>query len=467
MRQSKLLELLRHLPAVRWRRFGEFVQSPYWNKNKDIRAFYQFLSAYHPKFDHPDLDKKNVVARLAPIGAFTEKNLAHLMSRLTELAETFISMETLRETPALQEWLHLNALQQSKLPRLFAAGYEKWRKNLPDETVDHLRQFEIDLWAFKTLTDPRRLGFNPYLQKANDRLDELYLLHKLRLLAAIHNVQRLIDVQYNTLLDDELETLLLQNPQLLVKRPIPAIWFFAWQLNRGDDPAWLEQLLPALDRHADKLEPSEQKELYIYTLNFCTRRINLYNEQHYYARYLELHETLLEKGLLLEQDRLQPHIYLNLVYAGLRSGRSDWTWHFLHHWRSKLPPESQENLFAYGLSQFHYFHKNYDQAQKTLACVEFEDVLLAVSARSLMVKILWETRQTELLFAQLEANRLFLHRNKQLGPRLRRQMQQFVDFTRRLAKIDPPDPAKRKALAERLPPATEIMHRDWLAEMIG
>ena len=125
MRQSKLLELLRLLPAVRWRRFGEFVQSPYWNKNKDIRAFYQFLSAYHPKFDHPDLDKKNVVARLAPIGALTEKNLAHFMSRLTELAETFISIETLRETPALQEWLHLNALQQSKLPRLFAAGYEK------------------------------------------------------------------------------------------------------------------------------------------------------------------------------------------------------------------------------------------------------------------------------------------------------------------------------------------------------
>lgn len=467
MRQSKLLVLLRSFPAVRWRRFGEFVQSPYWNKNKDIRAFYQFLSDYHPKFDHPDLDKKNVVSRLALTGSFTEKKLAYLMSQTTGLAETFIAIETLRDSPSLPEWLHLKALRDAGLTRQFAAGYEQWQKKLPTDPADGFHLFEVELLAFQTLTKPGHLEFNPLLQKANNQLDESYLLHKLRLLAAIHNVQRLIDVRYNMLIGSELEALLLQNPQLLDSRPIPATWFFAWQLNRGDEPEWFEKLLWALDRHAGILGLQEQKELYIYALNFCTRRINLYNEQHYYTRYLDLHEIMLKKGLLLENNRLQPHIYLNLVYAGLRSGRSVWTHHFFHQWRAHLPPESRENLFAYALSLYHYFHKEYDQAQKTLARVEFEDVLLAVSARSLMVKILWETRQTELLFACLEANRLFLHRNKQLDPRLRRQMQQFVDFTRRLARIDPPDPAKLKALAQRLPPATEIMHRDWLAKMIG
>ncbi len=468
MRQSKLFELLRTFSTARWRRFGAFLQSPYFNTSKEVQAFYQYLDKYHPAFEHRFLEKKEALARLP---ADSEKSLAYLMSQTLALAETFLISEALQDDPALADVLLLKSLHAAGLTRQFASVLEHGEKKHDSTAVRDgaffQRQFEMAWLAYETLTDPKQLQFNELLQSAHDRLDEAYLAWKLRLLAATSNIERLLAVEYHSLLGPELESALAGDPTRLGTDPALSAWFFAWQLNRHDHPQHFEQLLALLREHAGSFAPADQKLLYIYALNFCTRRINRHNEHHFYGKYLEIHDILLEKGLLLENNTLLPRNYLNLVYAGLRSGRPDWTWKFLHQWRDYLPAEVADNLHGYCLALWHYFQKNYDTAQKALARVEFQDFLLAIGARSLLVKILFETDQTELLFAALEANRLFLLRGERIEPQLRGQMQQFIDFTRRLAKIDPPDPAKLKALAERLPPATEIMHRDWLAEMVA
>lgn len=467
MRQSKLLELLRTFSTPRWRRFGAFLQSPYFNKSTDVQAFYQYLDKYHPAFEHRFLEKKEALARLP---AASEKSLAYLMSQTLALAETFLSTEALQDDPALANVLLLKSLHDAGLTRQFASVLEHVEKKqdrpaLHDGTFFQ-RQFEMAWLAYETLTDHKQLQFNELLQSAHDRLDDAHLAWKLRLLAATTNIERLLAVEYHTFLGPELESALAGDPARLEADPALAAWFFAWQLNRHDNPQHFEKLLELLREQAAIFTTADQKLLYIYALNFCTRRINRHNEHHFYGKYLDIHDILLEKGLLLENGTLLPRNYLNLVYAGLRSGRPEWTWNFLHQWRDQLPAEVAGNLHGYCLALWHYFQKDYDKAQQALARVEFQDFLLAIGARSLLVKILFETDQTELLFSALEANRLFLLRGERIEPQLRRQMQQFIDFTRRLAKIDPPDPAKLKALAERLPPATEIMHRDWLVEMM-
>lgn len=468
MHHSKLLELLRTFSAARWRRFGEFLQSPYWNKNTEVVAFFQLLAPFHPAFSQPQLEKPAVLHALSADKPADEKTLAYLMSQLLALAESFLATEALRDDATLADVLLLNQLRASGLTRHFASSLEKARKKRTAASgadVTFLqREFELAQLEYETLTDSKQLQFNPLLQNAAERLDTFYLACKLRLLCAMSNMERLLAVEYGTFLAAELEEKLADPARLT--DPAAAAWWNAWQLTRYDKVDHFNRLLELLREHGDAWPPPEQKQLYFYALNFCTRRINHYNDHGFYEKYLEINDLLLQKGLLLDNGELLPRNFLNLLYAGLRSNKLDWTWEFLHQWRRCLPRASAENLFAYGLAQWHYFQRDYNRAQTTLARVEFEDFLIALGARSLQVKIYYETDQTELLFSALEANRLFLLRAKQIEPRLRRQMQQFMDFTRRLAKIYPPDPAKLRALAERLPPAAEVMHRDWLAGMI-
>jgi hypothetical protein len=99
--------------------------------------------------------------------------------------------------------------------------------------------------------------------------------------------------------------------------------------------------------------------------------------------------------------------------------------------------------------------------------VEFNDVLLNITARSLLIKIYCETDQTELLLSYLEATRIFLLRNQLLEAHFKRQLQKFVEFTAKFAKIPPHDRERFQNLHEQLPPAQEMMHREWLAGQLA
>ena len=45
-------------------------------------------------------------------------------------------------------------------------------------------------------------------------------------------------------------------------------------------------------------------------------------------------------------------------------------------------------------------------------------------------------------------------------------MQRFIDFTKKIAKIESHEEEKLTPLKDKLPNASEVMHRDWLLEQI-
>ena len=115
---------------------------------------------------------------------------------------------------------------------------------------------------------------------------------------------------------------------------------------------------------------------------------------------------------------------------------------------------------------FYYYQKNYSEAQSLAFQTDSKDILLNILNRSLLIKIYYETDQIELLLFYLEANRVFLLRNKLIDSKLKKQMQRFVDFTKKLAKIESHESDKLELLKASLPLASGIMHRDWVIEQI-
>ncbi|MBK9013209.1 MAG: hypothetical protein IPM82_03485 [Saprospiraceae bacterium] len=97
MHQSKLLDLLRKLSPKQLSRAGDFVASPYFNKNRDNILFFNYLQKHAPDFDHKNLAKETAIQKIATEKPLDEKSLTYLMSQLTKLLETFLAVETLLE----------------------------------------------------------------------------------------------------------------------------------------------------------------------------------------------------------------------------------------------------------------------------------------------------------------------------------------------------------------------------------
>ncbi|MDO8365149.1 MAG: hypothetical protein Q7T20_00025 [Saprospiraceae bacterium] len=465
MQQSKLLELLRRLDRRQLARVGEAVLSPFFNKNEDIARFYQHLLRFAPTFNQPELAKVIVLNNLKLAKPLDERRLQYLMSDLVALVENVLAIDRLECDEPARLILLAQTLAEVDLPdrarQTLGRIADFFGKN-QSWSADRLEQsFAVAKLEF-FLSDATRRAFEPTLQTANDQLTEFFLSEKLRLLTAIANHEQMFIVQYRHGWEDAL----LDHIGDEYKHPLLRLWLFAYRLTCHDLVDDFQALKDLLMTEASLLVKTDVIALTTIALNFCTRRINRDADERFYGEYLDLYKLLIDHNFILKNEQISPSLYQNLVTVGLKTEDLPWTRQFIEKFHSHLPEESAESMYAYNLGHLFYHEKKYKDAQQALARVEFRDPLLSISARSLLIKIYVETDQDDLLFAALEAARVWLLRNQAVTAGLRRQFQKFVEMTGKMARLLPKDHAGATLLLEKLPPPTEVLHRDWLAAQL-
>ena len=79
MQHSKLIALLKTCNRKELRKLDKFVDSPYFNTNRNVVAFYRYVQQFAPKFESKQLERKAVFSALFPNEAYKEKRLHKLM----------------------------------------------------------------------------------------------------------------------------------------------------------------------------------------------------------------------------------------------------------------------------------------------------------------------------------------------------------------------------------------------------
>jgi hypothetical protein len=469
MLQSKLIELLRRIPPGQLSRYGEFLRSPYFNKNEDNVLFFSYLENALRTGDDSCLMKKQVLETLKTTRLPDEKTLAYLMSQQLGLLEKFLSVERFLSDGFAQQLTLMQAFHELQLPKHYKPAAAHAEKAVAKSPLRNARFFQKDL-IFKSLlyehSDPSLRAYDENLQATADALDAYFLVEKLRYACKMTNLENILNLRYRMPFVEQAlawsaSEEFRQAPAVQVYRGLLLL------LRNPQDTAGFAPLKNLLVENEGLFDEEERKQLYTLLLNHCTRRINRFNDKAALSEYLEINELLLENGLIFERGKLPPWRYTNIVHIALRLGYTDWTRRFIHRYKGSLPEAYAENALCYNLALYHYHLKAYDEAQRELLRLDFaEDVLLNTGARSLLIKLYYETGQNELLLSCLEATRLFLHRNQLLDSRMKSQMQKFIHYTTKLARLAPFEKDKLEKLAAALPPASEVMHRDWVAERI-
>jgi hypothetical protein len=470
MQQSKLIELLRKIPQSRLNRFREFLCSPYFNKNDDNILLFNYLEKYLGDLDEKKLDKKTVIEKLVVSRPLDDKLLAHLMNQQLGLLEKFLAVEQFLNDDFGQQQILMQQFSDLQLPKHYRAASGHAEKTIAKSPLRNTAFFQKTL-ILKSLqyehADPTLRNYDESLQAAADALDTYFVVEKLRLACKMTNLQNILNIGYRMpFIEHVLEWSATEGFSQITTIQIYRRLLLL--LHHPEDTAGFAPLKIMLAQNEELFEAQERKEIYTLLLNHCTRRINRYNDQVYLSEYLEINKSLLENGLIFERGNLQPWRFTNLVHIALKLGQTDWVHNFIHQFKGKLPAPHADNVFTYNLAQYHFHLGDLDKAQKELHRVDFsEDVLLNIGSRSLLIKIYYESGQLELLHSFLEATRLFLHRNNLLSSQMKQQMQKFVEYTAKLARLEPFEKEKLDKLLQGLPPSADIMHRDWIADRIA
>ena len=465
MTESKLIQLLQTFSTEEWRRFNEFVASPYFNKKEELIIFSQHLRSLAPSFSPKKLSKQKIFNVIFPKKEYDEKRLSYLMNYLLELAEKFIGWKLIEDQSTLLELNTLSAFADRKLHKHYQQKFRKTTLKLSDDKSPHqdfyLNQFLLADIASKEFDRRMVRTFNSHLQNVTNHLDHFYFLNKLKYCCGIIDRQQVLADNYELNFVEELKNYLLQqndNPP-----EIDIYLHVLLMLTEENSDLYFDELKVLLKTHFSSLDKPVKKEINFALINFCLRKIRK-GKKNYVSEALDIYQDGIQSEVIFENGFLSPWTFTNVVKLALRLKRYDWIKTFIWENESKISEDFRENALYYNLSELYYYTKDYDQALEHLNRVKFSDLNYHLGSRVILIKIYYETNEQYALTSLIASFMIFLKRNKNISSNLQKT---YLNFCEILNLILRKKEGKKESIKTRIEETTLLTDRQWLLDILG
>lgn len=465
MKTSRLYALLTALPPSRWSALRAFLASPYCNRRPELGPFLDFLEE---QLLHLRIvpGKKDIARRFFSDEPFDAQRVRQLMSYLLQAAESFLAMERWRGAETGRFIQLAAAYRELGLGKHFRQTLRRAESRLggqPYRQGDFFEQhYRLQWEAYQFSSQEKRTG-EQNLQMVTDHLDLAFTVRKLRQGCLLMSHRAVVPTDYDFgLLPAVLEQVVKKE---LHRHPAVAVYYHAYRaLAHPDRDDYFRHFKEDLLRHSAIFPPEERRDLFLLAVNYCIRRLNSGHEA-YAAAGLELYRAALRQGDLLTRGVISRFAYRNIVAMGLKVGDLAGTERFIHDYRSHLEPPHQESMYSFSLARLAYRRKQYSEAIGLLQKADYDDLLLNLAAKTLLMKIYYECGEHELLASHLEAMRNFLRRRQVIGYH-RTNYQHVTYLARKLLRINPFVAQEIEMLREEIKGTAVLTEREWLLEQL-
>ncbi len=468
MFKSKMIDMLRNLSNKDLNKFSEYLDSTFFNKDKDLHTFFNYLKKYAPEFDLKKVDKERLLKKGIPGLELTEKKLGYMMSDVVEHIEGFIKYNTYFDNALVGYCNLLGVYNKWENDKLFDQTLRSAKnylekdpfRNAPYFYKEYLLQSELNLYFDRQ----KKRAYDVSLETATDYLDLFYIATKLKYSCELINRQKLVATDYQLRLLKEISDHLKEHsyedyPSITIYYQI----FMTFVENDSDEH--FEKLKKLLEEHADKFPLDEAKDMYAYAQNYAIRKINAGN-RFFLIEYFNLSKQALEKNLLMVDGYLSPWTYKNIVIAALRAGEFIWTEQFIKSYKNKVNEKFRINAYNYNLGYLLFYKGQYGDALRLINQVEFTDIFYALDSRTLLIKIYYQLDEWDPMQSAIEAFKVYLRRNKTLSENVKILYSNFLKYIDKLSRLTKRDNQKLKELRDKIEEIKQIADLGWLQQKV-
>lgn len=478
MHGSKLIKLIKTFTKNELKALGDFLQSPYFHTNKQLKEYYTLFSIilkHQYKSNPVQLNKDSVYSVLFPNETFVKGKLEKRMTALLHQIHRFIGLH-------FSDWYDdstfelLNVAHFYRQRKQFGA-YERLikkgkiqLKSLHQSAPSELyKQFLLDKETYQNQALWHKSDNKFQLFDQLQALDAFYLLHKLEY-ACFY-----LSLQFRRPLETEemvafLETIRpLYQKKGLLEIPLINIYYCAFDLLKKSQPG-LEAYyrFKALFVEYETVIPDDYlKSLANFLRGFIIMRCNA-GEKQLWEELFDLYKKHLPKGYLSEETGILPSTFKNAVTIALRSKAYDWVWEFLHAYKNQIIGTSNpEQIFNFNLALY-YFHQNAFDEALTLLDDQYEDLYYKMAAKRMELKIYFET-DSELLDSKMDAFKIFIFRLPKNNIQSNKQESDnnFINFLRQLRNPKTKfDRQRIEKLKSSITSCLYLSEREWLLKKL-
>jgi hypothetical protein len=305
----------------------------------------------------------------------------------------------------------------------------------------------------------------PNLQETSDALEKFFLAEKLYIgyaMLAHRSVYHNVTYEQGTL---QLALEYTKNRGFLDEAAI-AIYYFAYlAVTNPSDVTYFDQLERLIHNEMPHFEQSEIRTLYIAALNYCVAKINE-GQLDFARRAFELYRTGLTTGILLENNIVSRYTFGNAVGAALRIREYEWAEQFVKDFQHHLDIKERNSIVNFNQARIYFEKGDYDKAQRLLTQFEYDDLLLNIIAKPMLLKIYYEQGEFDAFESLLDSMRTYLHRKEALGPARKEAYKNMISLMKKLLNLNPYSKAQKTKLKEQVVATNPLMEREWLLKQL-
>lgn len=466
MIKSKLIQLYTCLNRVELEAFHKWLKSPLHNNDPILNKLFIYIGSRRI-LSKTSLNKKRVFKHLFPKESYQDVKLRRLMSKGVKNLENFVQFwMSKKDTTNQHKYLSqfLNSHNQSKLAQKQLIKEKKSFSKLTDRTHQYYYQrYLLEQEQFEQAAAQNRMTATN-LQVILDSFSMAFIIENLRYACIAFSHQNLYKTNYNIpfleMILDEIEQGAYQN------EPAIQLYYQAYRaLTLQKNSLHFELLKQNLLKHERLLPIKEKRNLYTLAINYCIKHINSNESQKFIQQVFELYKRGLKNQILFHNKTLSRFTFKNIVTAGLRLKEYDWIETYIDKYSIYLENIYRDNYQHYATSKLYFSREEYGKAMQRLTQVEYDDLFLNLDAKTMLMKIYYETQNYNALDAFLHSFTIYLQRKEIMGYH-RENYLNFIRFTRKLIELPPKNQKAYQQLHKNILSKHPLTEREWLLKQL-
>lgn len=389
-----------------------------------------------------------------------------IMSDLCKMLEKYVVIKNALDKQAQIDKTLLVHYRKNEDEKLFGEQYQKVSKHVKDNMLnaDHY-QYSSDIlyerWQFDQL---KNRFSNAEADDIISHSEIAFISKKLMQTVSLAHQSALISKKIDTQFIDYLEFYITDKGYL--DHPCISLYYYAIKMiYEPNELTWFEKFSITLEQNADGFPTEEMKTLYFQAINYCIRKHNL-GDKAFSQQLLDYYITALERKYLLTNGFLSKNTYRNINTIAIRMGRYDVAAKISTENVQYLRKDEKEGAYNFNMANIFYAKKQYHESLESLRNVESDDHLSNLFAKTLMLKIYFETKEDRLLDSHLDAMQVYLTRKKIIGYH-KTNYSNIVRYTRKLMRLNPFDHTAKSKLADSIRNEKLLPDRDWLLRQLA
>lgn len=467
MQKSVLVEILRSLSRKEMRDIHKWLLSPAHNQRQDVIKLFDYLGK-HLSGSEEVLAKEQAWRALFPAQAYDDAFMRQVMYFLLKAIEEYLVFSYYTSDGVRYQLALSRIYRRRKLDKAYKQAHRLGLDNLQKQPLRNdfylLNRFFLEQVEYEHQMNITQNG-PVNLQETADALEKWFLEERLRIskdMLAHQSIYQKINYNHGLLE----EVLVYADKKKMLYEPAIAVYYYTYMaLTNPDEESYFDELERRIHTQIEYFNHSEVRTLYLAALNYCVGKVNR-GRNDFAIRLFELYRKGLETEILLDNNIVSRYTFGNAVGAALRNREFGWAEKFIEDFQHRLDEKERNSIVNFNLSRVYFEKGEYSQAQRLLTQFDYNDMLLNIIAKTMLLKIYYEQDELDAFESLLESLRIYLQRKEALDPARKAAYKNMISLMKKMLHMNIYSKAQKEKFRELAQQTNPLAEREWLLKQV-